>query len=210
MIDLTLLDKTKTNALVIRHADRDQMQQWQIEQPLNEDGKRNAKILGEKLRGFKNYGFFASSVDRCRETVEFIQQGIFQDGRKQSVVFSEIFGKPGVFVINRKDNAFKTLSCRKVVTAQIAHEKLEGIRGTVEGAKLFIDFIVREMGKAEDGTLLVFVTHDAIIAPVIFEITGEKFGYENWPDFSDGFIIERCFDGCKVIRGNRYFELRKF
>ena len=36
MIDLTLLDKTKTNALVIRHADRDSMQQWQIEQPLND------------------------------------------------------------------------------------------------------------------------------------------------------------------------------
>ncbi|MCR5124282.1 MAG: histidine phosphatase family protein [Treponema sp.] len=213
MIDLTLLDKTKTSAIVIRHADRDSMQQWQIEQPLNDEGKKHAQELGEKLCGFKDYAFFSSSVDRCQETVAFMQKGIFGKEEKPNT-FSEILGRPGVFVVDRENNAFRTLSCRKVVTAQIAHEKLEGIRDTVEGAKLFVDFVIEKLQSSKDGTLLVFVTHDAIIAPVIFELTGEKFGYENWPDFSDGFIIEKntCdgSDEYKVIRKNQIFELKEF
>lgn len=217
MIDMALLDKNKTNALVIRHSDRDAMQQWQIEQPLNDEGKKHAEELGEKLRGFKNYEFFSSSVDRCQETVAFMQKGIFGKQEKPNT-FSEILGRPGVFVVDRKNNAFKTLSCRKVVTAQIAHETLDGIRNTVEGSKIFVDFVIEKMKSAQKETLLVFVTHDAIIAPVIFELTGEVFGHnspsENWPDFSDGFIIEKSTCGSsdeyKVIRKNKVFELRKF
>ena len=217
MIDLTLLDRNKTNAIVIRHADRDSMQQWQIEQPLNDEGIKHAQELGEKLRGFENYAFFSSSVDRCHETVTFMQKGIFGKEEKTNT-FSEILGRPGVFVVDRENNAFKTLSCRKVVTAQIAHEKLEGIRDTVEGARIFIDFVLEKMHSAHGGTLLVFVTHDAIIAPVIFELTGEIFGHdsptENWPEFTDGFIIEKNniadSDEYKVIRKNQVFELRKF
>ena len=48
MIDLTLLDKTKTNAIVIRHSERDKMDIGQIEQPLNDEGIRNSEKLGGK------------------------------------------------------------------------------------------------------------------------------------------------------------------
>lgn len=210
MIDLSLLDRTKTNALVIRHAERNDMQKWQIEQPLNDEGKKHAAELGEKLKGFKNYVFFSSPVDRCRETVEYMQKGIFNEIKPYD--FSELLGKPGAFVVDRKNNAFKTNpSCIDVVMAQIAHEKLEGIRPTEEGAKLLTDFAVGQMNTVPEGTLLVFVTHDAIIAPLIFELTGEKFNRDNWPDFSDGFIIEKCSEtDYKVFRKGKIFKLRFF
>lgn len=211
MIDLSLLDKTKTNALVIRHAERNDMQKWQIDQPLNEEGKKHATELGEKLKGFGNYVFFSSPVDRCCETVEYMQKGIFDNGTKP-YDFSDLLGKPGAFVVDRNNNAFrKNPSCIDVVMAQIAHEKLEGIRPTEEGAKLLTDFAVGQMNIAPEGTLLVFVTHDAIIAPLIFELTGEKFDRNNWPDFSDGIIIEKCSEtDYKVIRKGNCFKLRCF
>ena len=209
MIDLTLLDKTRTNAIVIRHADRDKMDIGQTEQPLNDEGIKHAKELGYKLRGFANYVFFSSPVDRCQQTIEYVQEGIFQGEEKKQNHLSRLLGKPGVFVIDRTNNAFLTLSCKKVVMKQIAHEKLDGIRDSAEGTKLLIDFVLGEMEKTTKGTLLVFVSHDAIVAPTIHELTGEKFDYENWPDFSDGFIIEQCSDEYKVIRKNKYYELRK-
>lgn len=205
MIDLSLLDKSKTNAIIIRHADRDDMMQNQIEQPLNETGKQNAIALGEKLRGFKNYVFFSSPVDRCQQSAQFIQEGIGLAENKNSL--SEILGRPGPFVVNRKENAFKTTGCKTVVEKQIAHEKLEGIRETSEGVKIFMNFVLDKMRSCEDGTLLVFITHDAIIGPVIFELTGEKFNHEHWPEFSDGFIVEKSGDEYKVIRSGIYFFL---
>lgn len=213
MIDLTFLDKTKTNALIIRHSDRDNMDMGQIEQPLNAQGIIHAQKLGYKLQGFENYVFFSSPVDRCQQTVEYIQEGIFLGKGKKQNNLSEYLGKPGVFIIDRTNNAFHVLSCRKVVVKQIAHENLNGIRSSVEGTKLFVDFVIAQMNIVPQGTLLVFVTHDAIIAPIIFELTGEKFGYDNWPDFSDGFIIEQNNNAeieLKVIRKNKYYALRKF
>ena len=211
MIDLSLLDRAKTNAIVIRHAERDDMQKWQIEQPLNDEGKQHATELGKKLKGFKNYVFFSSPVDRCRETVEYMQKGILNDVTKPCD-FSDLLGRPGAFVVDRNNNAFRTNpSCIDVVMAQIAHEKLEGIRPTEEGAKLLTDFTVGQMNIVPEGTLLVFVTHDAIIAPLIFELTGEKFDRNNWPDFSDGIIIEKCSGtDYKVIRKGNCFKLRCF
>ncbi len=213
MIDLTLLDKTKTNAIVIRHADRNSMVQGQVSQPLNETGKKNAELLGEKLRGFMNYAFFSSPVDRCYESVEHLQKGIFGKQKIQNTL-STILGEPGPFVIDRKNNAFKRHSCHKVIIKQIEHEQLDGIRDTQDGAKILVNFVTEQMNASTLGTLLIFVTHDSILAPVIFELTGEKFGYENWPDFSDGFIIEKntcgSSDEYKVIRKNQYFDLRKF
>ncbi len=209
MIDLTLIDKTKTNAIVIRHAERDKMDIGQTEQPLNEEGIRHAIELGEKLKGFKNYAFFSSPVDRCQQTVEYMQKGIFGNEKKQNTL-SEHLGKPGVFVVDNKNNAFKTLSCKKVVTKQIAREKLEGIRATNEGTKLLTDYVIKQMNNSEEGTLLAFITHDAIIAPVIFELTGEIFDYEHWPNFSDGFIIEKNNNSSyKVIRNGNVFDLKK-
>lgn len=213
MIDLTLLNKNKTNVLIIRHADRDNMDMGQIEQPLNAQGIMHAKELGYKLQGFVNYVFFSSPVDRCQQTIEYIQEGIFSEKGKIQNNLSEYLGKPGVFIVDRTNNAFHTLSCRKVVVKQIAHEKLNGIRNSAEGTKIFVDFVIAQMNRVPKGTLLVFVTHDAIIAPIIFELTGEKFGYDNWPDFSDGFIIEQNDNTTIehiVIRKNKYYTLRKF
>ncbi len=210
MMHLKKLDKTRTNAIVIRHADRDKMQPWQIEQPLNETGRQNAIAFGQKLRGFSNYAFFSSPVDRCQQTIENIQAGLF-DGQVGEMQLSDVLGKPGPFVVDHNNNEFKVNpSCKKVVMAQIAHEELLGIRDTQVGAKMFVDFVTEKASNAPNGTLLIFVTHDAIIAPVIFELTGEQFDYEHWPEFLDGFVLEQHGDEFQVIRGGKTFELRKF
>lgn len=208
MIDLSLVNKSKTTAIIIRHADRDKMEHGQIFQPLNDEGRKHAFELGLKLQGFADYIFFSSPVDRCQQTVEEMQKGIFQNVIKEKITLSDILGEPGPFVINGKENSFKTLSVRSVVENQIAHNNLEGIRKTDEGCKIFMDFILNKMNGLRHGTLLVFVTHDAIIAPVIFEFTGEKFNHEHWPKFSDGFILESEDNEIRLIRNSQYFKLR--
>ena len=205
MIDTTLLDRTRANAMVIRHADRDKMEHGQIYQPLNDIGREHARMLGIELKGFKNYKFFSSPVDRCQETVEFIQNGLFGDNTKNPISISNVLGEPGPFVMDRKNNAFKTISCISVVEKQIAHEDLVGIRPTVDGAKLLLDYVAQELSKADEGSLLVFVTHDAIIGPIIFELTEERFNHDHWPAFADGFIIEQSGLKKRIIRNNKYF-----
>lgn len=208
MIDLSLVNKSKTTAIIIRHADRDKMEHGQIFQPLNDAGRKHAFELGLKLQGFADYIFFSSPVDRCQQTAEEMQKGIFQNVIKEKITLSDILGEPGPFVINRKNNSFKTAGHIKVVIKQIAHEDLEGIRKTKEGCKIFMDFVLNKMNGLSQGTLLVFVTHDTIIAPVIAELTAEKFNHEHWPEFSDGFIIESEDNEMRLIRNSQYFELR--
>lgn len=208
MIDLSLIDRTKTNAIVIRHAEREKMDIGQVEQPLNEIGIKHSMELGEKLKGFNKYYFFSSPVGRCQQTVEYIQIGLF-GCVKESNTLSPLLGKPGVFVVDRKNNAFLTQSCKKVVIKQIEREPLEGIRGIDEGTNMLTNSIIAQSNIAEDGSLLIFVTHDAIIAPVIFDLTSEKFDYEHWPDFLDGFIIKKNgVSDYKVIRNGKTFELK--
>lgn len=211
MIDLTLLDKTKTNALILRHAERDKMDIGQIEQPLNEEGIRNATKLGTQLRGFADYAFFSSPVDRCLQTIECIQMGLFGNPEEKPNNLSPLLGKPGVFVIDRKNNAFRTASCKDVVIDQIAHKTLEGIRDSAEGTQMLVDYVIEQIKMVPKGSLLVFVTHDAILAPVIFELTGERFDHDHWPDYSDGIIIERISNSLSLkyrgIRNGAYYNL---
>ena len=213
MIDLALLDKTKTNALLLRHAERDKMDIGQIEQRLNEAGIKNATILGAQLRGFVDYRFFSSPVDRCIQTVECLQMGIFGNREEKPNSHSDLLGRPGVFVVDRKNNAFRTSNCKDVVICQIAHKNLEGIRGSIEGTRILIDFVIEQMKLATPGSLLVFVTHDAIVAPVIFELTGEQFDHDHWPDYSDGIIVEQTASSpdsqYRVIRNSTYYNLIK-
>lgn len=209
MIDLSIVDSKKVNAIVIRHADRDPMEHGQINQPLNDIGRQNAQHLGEKMHGFTNYLFFSSPVDRCQETIEYIQKGIFQNNEKKDVTLSNTLGEPGPFVVNKKDNAFHIYGCQTVVEKQIAHENLLGIRNTTEGAKILVNYVRKQTQLAKNGTLLVFVTHDAIIGPTIFELTNERFNHSHWPDFADGFILERYNNKERIIRNNTYFDLKK-
>lgn len=210
MIDVSFFDKSKTYALVIRHAERDYMVYGQISQPLNQLGRQHSFELGTKLQGFSKYQFFSSPVDRCVETNECLYEGVFGNMNGHINSPTNVLGEPGPYVANRKANAFKTItSCTRVIELQIEHERLEGMRDTTEGAKFLTDYVIEQYEKSDTGTLLVFTTHDAILAPTIFELTGEKFNHENWPDFLDGFILEKIDKRFMVVRKNKCFDLRE-
>lgn len=210
MIDTSVLNTKITTAMIIRHADRGEVPAGQIECPLNELGKQHAFELGKKLKGFKKYKFFSSPVGRCQQTIEFIQKGINGIADKSIVEISNVLGEPGAFVLDRKNNAFGEFGGYLVVEKQIAHETLKGIRPIEEGTKIFMDYILSELDKADEETLIIFVTHDAIVGPVEFELTGENFNKEHWPDFADGFFVEKAGDNKRVIRNCKYFTLREF
>jgi hypothetical protein len=130
--------------------------------------------------------------------------------RNGSVLQSNILGEPGPFVVDRKlaGEAFKELSTYGVVENQIAGVEITGISPLAEGCERLKNFIVSEMNMNPSGNLLVFITHDAIVAPFIYQYTGEKFDKEHWIAFSDGAIITKEGENIQMTRNGKYYAIR--
>jgi hypothetical protein len=85
--------------------------------------------------------------------------------------------------------------------------EMAGIRPLDEGCELLKNFIVSEMNMNPGGNLLIFITHDAIIAPFINRYTGEEFDKEHWIPFSDGAIIMKEGENIQMIRNGKFYAM---
>jgi broad specificity phosphatase PhoE len=208
MIDTSFLDRNKNMAVVIRHSERNPIPDGvhDIVTPINKRGEAIATELGAQFSLFDTLEMISSPVERCLQTGRAILVG-FQ--KQATVRTSNLLGEPGPFVFDcevAKDH-FINMTCKTVVESQIAGQELAGIRPIAEGSKMLKDFIVSELQKNKIGNLLVFITHDAILAPFIFQYTGEKFNHEHWIDYIDGiaFIAEK--KEIQIIRNGRKYAI---
>ena len=204
MIDTAFLpEQNKRAAILMRHADRNSIANSDNEyEPLNELGIANSIEFGKKLTGYSAINIFSSPYDRCIQTGKNILQGAHKTG---AVSESEMLGEPGPFVFDRDlaREIFRNIGPHGTVKNLIAGVELAGIRPLAEGCLLLKDFILSEINAAAGGTLLIFVTHDAIVAPFISFYTGEKFDKENWTGFSDGAIIIKDEENLQMIRNGK-------
>jgi len=208
MIDTAFLkDGYKKVALIIRHADREHIIPGKNEdEPLNETGKLNSIKLGEILSPFNGVKIFTSPIGRCIQTGEAILKGFQKHG---CISQSNMLGEPGPFVFDKKqaEQMFKEISTKGIVEKQIAGEIITGIRQLADGCELLKNYIVSEMNTNIEENILIFISHDAIIAPFIYQYTGEKFGRKNWLNFLDGAILMRENDNISFIRNGKKYAI---
>ena len=196
------------HGLIIRHADREFIPDGvhDITTKLNEAGKINAQILGKSLKPFKIIKCFSSPVERCIQTANNILDGYSSD---VTVTISNILGEPGPFVVNcevAKEHFIK-LGTKQVVEKQISNQQLSGIRPTSEGNRILLNFILSEIVSYQENNLVLFITHDAILAPFINYLTGEKFGESNWIDFLDGLYLGQKQSQLYAVRKSETFQI---
>lgn len=187
-------------AFIIRHSKRDSIANplEHAKVGLNEEGKILTTELGKRLaKEFKSVKVYSSPVGRCIQTGECIQKAFSDDSRPTE---STMLGEPGPFVFGDAIESFVKLGTTGVVEAIENGKTLLLIRSEEEGTKLLLDF-VREKTLAEnEGTAVVFVTHDACIAPVIHFFTGEFFNENHWIEFLGGLKIQFESDFLNVQR----------
>jgi len=210
MMDISFLSKpVKNTAILMRHADREYINPGVNEdEPINEAGMANSIMFGEKLSPFfGGVKIFTSPVGRCIQTGEAIMEGFRKRG---PISASNMLGEPGPFVFERPtaSKIFKDLGCKGTIESMIAGHELPGIRSAADGSELLKEFIVSEM-RANDGeNLLLFITHDAIVIPLIYHYTGEEFGRDHWLDFSDGVAFIREDGGIRLVRNGNEYAIR--
>jgi broad specificity phosphatase PhoE len=208
MIDTKFLDNNRNMAILIRHSERNHIPDGvhDIETPINAQGEIIAAELGKKLQIFSSIKVISSPIDRCVQTGNAIMKGF----QKQSEIgFSNLLGHPGPYVFDSETarEHFVKMTCETVVENQIAHKKLSGIRPIEEGSEILKNYIVSELQTNKPNNLLVFISHDAILAPFIFQYTGEKFNHEHWIDFIDGVTFVKKESKIFLIRNGKECEL---
>lgn len=208
MIDTGFLDKNANMAILIRHSERNHIPDGvhDIVTPVNAQGEMIAIELGKKLRKFDRIKIISSPVERCVQTGNAIMKGF---DMLTEIGFSNLLGEPGPFVFDcevAKEHFIK-MTCKAVVEIQIAHKQLAGIRPIEEGSEMLKNYIVAELQANKPNNLLVFISHDAIIAPFIFQYTGEKFNHEHWIDYIDGVSFIESNNLVYIIRNGEKYEL---
>lgn len=204
MIDLTQIEKGMSTALLIRHSERNKIPDHvhDITEPLNENGEKMSVELGCELKNYCNkIRIISSPVGRCLQTGKAILKGFGQDPELE---ISTVLGEPGPFVVDRDiaTQVFISMTCVKVVEAQISDVQLDGIRSKKDGSEYLLNYIVGEMSKSENSVITIFISHDACIIPFINFYTNEKFNKEQWLDFIDGVVIQMD-NGKGVLKRNK-------
>jgi len=210
MIDVSFLDnQVKNTAILMRHADREHIRPGVNEdEPINDIGRVNSIAFGEKLSPFFGSArIYASPVGRCVQTGEAVMRGFKKRGE---ISTSNMLGEPGPFVFERKEasKVFNELGCKGTVESMIAGQELSGIRSVADGSKRLGEFIFSKMRTNDKENLLLFITHDAIVIPLIYHYTGEKFGRDRWLDFSDGVVFVEDDEGIGLLWNGKKYAVR--
>lgn len=84
VLDLMNQNRDVTMAAIVRHADRPSIASVteSLGVGLNEKGRENARMFGERITGERQVRFFHSPAVRCRETAEAMSVGLAGNGNK--------------------------------------------------------------------------------------------------------------------------------
>ncbi len=176
-------------AFLIRHSERNHIinPREHTAELLNEKGKKEAINRGIKLsKIFNSIVIYSSPINRCIQTGECIAQSF---GNDINIHKSNILGEPGPFVFGDAMETFESLTTKGVVDSMIKRKQLPFIRSIDEGSKILLDFIQKETNRYDSNAAVIFISHDAIIAPFINFLTHEKFNQSHWIEFLGGIKI---------------------
>lgn len=167
--------------------------------PLNEEGRKLAVSFGESLRGKTNkLKFYSSHVQRCVETCECIAKGF---GLEAAVEITDNLGGKGTYITDKSaaDKTYLDLGPVKVAEMLQNNQPVVGLRSLKEGSGILLDFIKSTL---DDDCTTIMVTHDSQLAYFINAYTDEYFCADHWPEFLDGVVIRKEYDGSLCLYRN--------
>ena len=197
----------ETAILLIRHADRPSEGNGRAV-PITDRGAERAFRLGEAL-GDRLARAASSTALRCHQTARSVLAGA---GRDAPVLEHDVLGMSGPFVsdIGRAMTLSDQLGRTDVVRKLIAGEPLSGMRSLADGTAILLALARMRLGPTADPTrtpdtgLTLWVSHDAIVMPIIAACTGDRFD-ERWLAPLDGAAL--WMDEGQIVMGwagNRY------
>lgn len=198
--NLSLIGNDEVAAILIRHAERDSIPNLShgTNVLLTEKGKRDAHSFGEKLRGRTITCAYTSPVQRCGQTARAILAGYGNpDG---AMISTNLLGAPGAYIEDGDlaGRYFLDLGTTTTVNRYIETGELEGFKPLKAASIAFLSQISNDLARADND--LIYVSHDAVIIPLISWLTGEDFGYRKWLVFMDGAIITKNKETMSIIR----------
>ncbi|WP_048197735.1 histidine phosphatase family protein [Methanocella arvoryzae] len=187
--NLKYLSPGTSYALLIRHAERPNfsMLNFSNDTPITEKGLEDSVSLGNWLRGQHLTGLYSSPVRRCMQTCEGIRQGANLE--HLPIASRPRIGEPGSFIANPLVVFFYFLTSdmSMVIRKFIAKGRLWGFTPLREGSVGILNDLLADL--SVENTRNLYVTHDAVLAPLISYFTGQKFGDTDWINFLDGVFI---------------------
>ncbi|MGP1475423.1 MAG: histidine phosphatase family protein [Treponema sp.] len=185
-------------AILIRHSKRTEFTDVRNHGSafLTEEGIFIAENYGAELasQGLKKIKCFSSPVKRCIQTCNAIKKNFTNSGE---VKLSDVLGEPGPFVYGDAIESFEKLGTVGVIQELLAGKNLPFIRSAGEGSKILMDFIRENTVDNDEQTVSLFVSHDAIVIPLLNFLLGESFDEDHWIEYIGGIKID--FDENKMF-----------
>ena len=196
MIDFSFLETNFTGecsisgVLLIRHAEREIITTMESQQsiPLTENGIQDSERFGDALKISKRniLGLKSSPVNRCVKTIESIAMAA---GLNTAINLSTNLGDPGPFIHDDilAREAFTERSLIELVNMQISGIQFPGIRPISEGCGLILREIVGDL--STDVGIHIYVSHDAVLCPLIGYLMEMSFKANGWIDYLNGAVF---------------------
>lgn len=173
-------------ALLLRHAARPEIPRGSFGHDLSitDHGRRQAFELGHSI-GSRLGRVVSSSVPRCMQTAVAIVEG---SGLTRDLETDRRLGDPGPWIADAEivGDAFLTDGPREVVRRQLVGT-VPGIHPLAHGAAHLLRCLLRPAPRP--GTTNVFVSHDAVIAPLLGHLLGQTGLDAHWPEFLEGVSV---------------------
>ena len=110
-----------------------------------------------------------------------------------------VLGDPGVWIDDGAavGGIFLKFGAQAVVERQVTGRAIPGMAPLRAGVTRFLELLLSEAGEA--GTVDVYVSHDAVIAPLLAALLDRQDVTEIWPAYLEGALLSTGADGLDVI-----------
>jgi broad specificity phosphatase PhoE len=198
--------------LLMRHSAREfEPGRHDLENPLTDEGRSLAQRFGEKLPKELRIRGYASPVERCLETADFILKGHSEKGGESTRV------RPvealGVFYVLDQQKMFKSMQSLNAGHHRFMDHWYDGqvpldIMMPARIAANTVADLAREKIRhpISDNQLDIMVSHDMTLYTIKDQILGQNFDSHGEVEFLDGVIFYQL-DGQPFIKSHQGAEI---
>ena len=179
-------------ALLVRHAERPEIPPGSFghDLPITTAGRRRSQELGDAL-GPRLGRVLSSGVPRCIQTATAIVRG---SGVDRKIETDRRLGDPGAWIADSRlaGEVFLDRGSSEVVRLQLQAD-VPGMHSLSAGAAAILACLL--VPPPASGVVDVFVSHDAVMAPLLGHLLGtDDFGVI-WPGYLEGARFTRSVRG---------------